>query len=555
MAEPGAREPGGARALLTAALATPGLRRLAAGRALSALGTWTFMITLSVYAYERGGASAVGLAAFARMVPAGLAAPFTGLLADLYPRRDVLVGLCAARAAVLVAIAAAAASAPLAVILVLAAVFTALETGHRPAQGALAPDLAASPRQLAAAGAVWNGLESAGFLLGSILGGALVAATSAATGFGVTAGAFAAAGVAVALIPRDPRPAHRDAPSGARIARNAAAAFPEVGRDRALRLTVGTLGLASLVEGAVDVLVVVSALQLLDMGTAGVGWLNAAWGVGGLLGGAVALGLLGRSRLAAGLALGATLAGGALALIAAFPHVAPAVVLLGVLGIGFALIEVAGHSLVQRLASDHLLARAMGVVETSFNLTTGIGSLLAPLVISLLGIRGALVAVGLALPAFALARRGALGRLEAGAPVAEREYGLLRGVPFCAPLPITTVENLVRELVPVEVRAGEAVVSEGEPGDRFYVIAEGHLRVTVRGVERRVEGPGESFGEIALLRDVPRSATVTALDDGLLFALERGPFLAGVTGNGRAARTAEHGAAARLHADEIEVPG
>jgi len=541
--------------LFAAALGTPGLRRLAAGRALSALGTWTFMVTLSVYAYGRGGASAVGLAAFTRMVPAGLAAPFTGLLADMYSRRDVLVALCAARAATLAAIAALAASAPLGIILLLAALFTALDTGHRPAQTALAPELASSPRQLAAAGAVWNGLENGGFLLGSILGGALVAATTATTGFVVTAAAFAAAGMALLLITRDPVPEHREAPSGSGVAREAVAGFPEVACDPALRLTVGTLSLASLAEGATDVLVVVSALELLHMGAAGVGWLNAAWGMGGLAGGAVALGLLGRGRLATGLALGAGLAGGALVLIAALPHVASALFLLAVLGVGYALIEVAGHSLVQRQASDHVLARAMGVVETSYNITTGVGSLLAPLLISALGVRGALLAVGAVLPAFALARRRALGRLEAGALVPEREYGLLRGVPFCAPLPITTVETLAHDLVPVRVPAGEAVVTEGEAGRRFYLIAEGRVRVTVGGVERRVEGPGECFGEIALLRDVPRTATVTALGDALLYALERDLFLTGVTGHSRAGRSAEAHAEAHLAADTVGTPG
>jgi MFS family permease len=526
-------------ALLAAALGTRGLRRLAAGWALASLGSWAFMIALSVYAYEQGGAGAVGLAALARMVPAGLAAPFTGLLGDRFSRRDVLVGLAAARAIVLVLVAVAAGTASLAVVLVLAALFTALQTGHRPAHNALAPLLASSPRQLAAATAVANAVENASFVVGSLVGGVLVGATSVSFGFAATAVAFGLATVVLAFIPRDPVPAHRETPTGAGVAREAVAGFPEVWRDHGLRLVVGTLTATTLVEGAVDVLVVVSALQLLDMGTDGVGWLNAAWGVGGVLGGAVALSMLGRGRLSSGLAAGAVLAGLPLLTVAALPRVPVALAVLVVLGIGYTLIEVAGHSLVQRLASDHLLGRAFGVVETSYHLSTGLGSILASGVIALLGVRGALAVFGGTLLLVAALRWSALARLEAGAAVPEREFALLRGVPFCAPLPIATVEVLARDLVPVSMEAGDDIVREGEPGDHFYVIAEGRVRISVRGDERRVEGPGDFFGEIALLRECPRTATVTALDDGLLMALEREHFLLHITGHARAGGAAD----------------
>ena len=539
--------------LVRAALGTPGLRRLVTGWALASLGSWAFMIALSVYAYRQGGAGAVGLAAAVRMIPAGLAAPFTGLLGDRFSRRDVLVGLSAARAVALALVAAAvAASAPLALALVLAAVFTALQTGHRPAQNALAPLLASSPRQLAAATAVANAVENASFVAGSLLGGVLVAATSVSVGFAATAVAFALAAVVLATIPRDAVPAHREIPTGASVAREALAGFPEVWAERGLRLVVGTLAVTTLVEGAADVLVVVSALQLLAMGTDGVGWLNAAWGVGGVLGGGVALSMLGRGRLSSGLAAGIVLAGLPLLAIAALPRVPVAVAVLAVLGVGYTLIEVAGHSLVQRLASDHLLARAFGVVETSYHLATGLGSILAAGVIALLGVRGALAVFGGALILLVAVRWSALGRLEAGAVVPEREFALLRGVPFCAPLPITTVEVLARDLVRVPMHAGEPVVREGEPGDQFYVIAEGRVLVSVRGEERRVEGPGDFFGEIALLRECPRTATVTALDDGLLMALEREHFLIHITGHARAGGAADAVVTERL--EQVSTP-
>ncbi len=164
--------------------------------------------------------------------------------------------------------------------------------------------------------------------------------------------------------------------------------------DKRLRLLVGVLSASTLVEGAADVLVVLVAIELLDLGGAGVGWLNSAWGLGGIAGGAAAITLLGRGRLAAGLAVGCLLVGVPLGVIAAVPEVVVAVVMLTVLGVGYSLIETAGLTLLQRQTSDEVLGRAFAVLESSYWLTTGIGAILAPVLVALLGLRGALVAVG-----------------------------------------------------------------------------------------------------------------------------------------------------------------
>jgi hypothetical protein len=281
------------------------------------------------------------------------------------------------------------------------------------------------------------------------------------------------------------------------------------------------------------VLVVVAALELLDMGAGGVGWLNAAWGVGGLAGGAVALAVLRRGRLTLALSGGCAMAGIALALIASWPRPSVALVLLVVLGVGYAWIEVAGLTLMQRLVSDEVLARVFGVVESTYVATTGLGSVLAPLVVMWLGIEGALIAVGAALPLLALATWTRLARFESSTEVPERQFALLRSLPLFAPLALATVENLASRLIPVSVAPGDELIRQGDHGDRFYVIAEGHVAVECDGEPRRVEGPGEFFGEIALLRDTPRTATVHAVEPGLLYALERETFVCGVTGNPR----------------------
>lgn len=223
-------------------------------------------------------------------------------------------------------------------------------------------------------------------------------------------------------------------------------------------------------------LVVVVALDALDTGEAGVGWLNAAWGVGGILGGAAAVALLGGGRLASGLGGGCVLAGAALAGIATWHAVAPALALLVALGVGYALIEVAGLTLTQRLASDDVLGRVFGVVESTYVVTTAVGSALAAAAVSLLGIDGALLAIAGVIAALALATGRPLARLEASVPIPEREFGLLRALDIFAPLPIATIETLAARIEPVHVDAGDVIVREGDPGDRCYLIAEGGSR-------------------------------------------------------------------------------
>ena len=517
------------------ALATSALRRVQAAWAAASVGSWAFFVAFSVYAYGVGGASAVGLAAAVRMVPAALAAPAMSLLGDRYSRRDVLVALSLVRALVLaVAAAVVALDGPAALVFALAAVFTAVGTGHKPAQAALLPGLADETGQLAASNALWSAIDSVGFLVGAAGGGLLVATGGVEFALAATCAAYLLAVLALAGIPADVRPSGATAPPVGRRAAEIAEGFRTVCATPGLRLVVGVLGVSTLIEGAVDVLVVVVALELLDLGAAGVGWLNSAWGLGGAIGGAAAVLFLARRGNSFGLVLGSVLIGVPLLMLSALPGALVAALGLVVLGLGYAVMEVAGLTLVQRLASDAVLARAFGVVESSYQLTTAVGSLLAPVLVLALGLRGALLVVGVVLPLVVLARWRALATLEANTPVPEREYRLLRGVGMLAPLPVARLEELARHLVPVHIAQGEPIIREGEVGDRFYVIGSGEVEVTERGRFRRTEFAGDCFGEIALLRDVPRTATVVARTDVELLALDREEFLAAVTGDRRA---------------------
>jgi hypothetical protein len=221
--------------------------------------------------------------------------------------------------------------------------------------------------------------------------------------------------------------------------------------------------------------------------------------------------------------------------------------LLILLGVGYALIEVAGLSLLQRLTSDDVLARAFAVVESSYWITTGLGAILAPAVVMLLGPRGALVAVGATLALAVLLRWRALLRFEGEAPVPEETFKVLRGVSVFAPLPIATVENVSRRIAKLHYHPGQVVITEGDEGDRFYVVAEGVLDVTCERGSFAPVASGDFFGEIALLRDVPRTATVTAREETLLYALDRDSFLCAVGAHRCAGTVARRRAESRLN--------
>jgi Cyclic nucleotide-binding domain len=289
----------------------------------------------------------------------------------------------------------------------------------------------------------------------------------------------------------------------------------------------------------------VVAIRLLDLGAAGVGVLNTSWGVGGIAGGAVAMMLLGRGRLMDGLAGGSVAVSMALAVVGLRPSLAIAVLSLSALGAGYAVVEVAGRTLMQRLAGDEVLARAFAVIESSYWLASGAGAIAVPGLVAVLGTRGALFAMSALVGVVAVSWR-ALAGVEAGIAVAPREFGLLRRLELFAAVPIATVETLALRAVPVALAPGDVVIREGEPGDCFYVVADGDLTIDRASSRCAGAGPGDFFGETALLRSCPRTASVTAKGPVLLLALGREDFLEAVTGHPRAEQAARRAIAGRL---------
>ncbi len=530
---------------LAAVFENPNLARLVLGWTGTMFATWAFAIALGVYAFSEGGPTAVGIAALVRILPGALASPFAGLLGDRYSRRLVLVASTAlSGAAIAAATVAAAAGTDAWVVYGLAGLFTIASTAYLPAESALLPIAARSPQELSAANVARSQGDNVGFLLASLASGGLLALATPQAAFAVAAlGALLVAGL-LATLPPDERPVYEDARGAGGVLEETAAGLRALAADRKLRIVGVVLGSLVFVEGAADVMSVVTVLDLLGVGQGNVGWINATWAIGALIAGAALAVLLDRGHLAAGLTFGCLIVGGGFALPGAWPVVFAAFASYLLMGFGYAFVEVAARTLLQRLGSDETLARVIGMLETSNLAARALGSIAAPILVALLGVRGALLALGALLPALALLRWGALRRFEIGAPVSERDFNLLRGNAIFTPLPVDSVEGLCRSVVEVEADRGAEIVTQGERGDTFYVIASGEVEVVENGAFKRNMGPGEGFGEIALLREVPRTATVRATRPTCLLALDRRSFIGAVTGHRRSHQSA-HAVASR----------
>ena len=178
----------------------------------------------------------------------------------------------------------------------------------------------------------------------------------------------------------------------------------------------------------------------------------------------------------------------------------------------------------------------------------GVGAIAAPLLIDWLGLEGALIATGAALVGLVLVCWPSVARIDAKAVAPEvEELRILASVPIFAPLPGMTLEHLAGRLVPLRLEPGTVIVREGDAGDRFYIVAEGVV-VEVSEYGRPISEleAGGYFGEIALIRDVARTATVTAKTPVVLYALDREDFLAAVTSHEPSAEAAEEVVSARL---------
>jgi CRP-like cAMP-binding protein len=537
------------RTVLGGVFRNPELRRIELAFAGFNAGEWGAWIAMLVYAYEQGGATTAGLVAAAQLVPAGLAAPFAAVLADRYaPARVLTLGYLAQALAMGATGAALLAHGPPLLAYALAAVGATCVTVTRPTQSALVPALARTPDELTATNVVSGWIEAVSVLVAPAGAGVLLAVASPGWVFAALAVVTLAAALLVAPL-RGPPPAAEPRPA----LEEALAGFRLLAKEPATRTLVALLGGQFVAIGALDVLYVVLAISVLDLGGSGAGYLNAAFGAGGVAGIAVTVALIGRRRLMPALVLGILAWGAAFALLGAWPTTIGALLLLAVAGAGRSLLDVAGRTILQRTAPGDVLSRVFGVLEGLSMAGLALGSLLTPALVSLFGARWAIVGIGALLPLAVLLAGRRLLEIDRRAPVPVVEIALLRSLPLFSPLGAPALEGLARGLAELRAPAGTAVVREGEPGDRFYVVADGELDVSSEGHELRRIGRGEGFGEIALLENVPRTATVTARTDSRLYALDKPSFLASVSSHPRAAGEANRLVRERLPAKQATI--
>ena len=523
----------------------PDLRRLQVAWSLAWVADWAYLVALGIFAYERGGAVAVGVAGVVRLGPAAIVALFASLLGDRYRRAPMLL---VNEIVWTVALAASAilffAHAPTALMFVLAAVTGACSTIIRPTLAALLPWLARTSEQLVAANAALTTIESLGTLVGPLLGGVLVAAANPGVVFGVSAGASAVGVIALARTRTEGEQVRqRDVRSG--LVHEAFAGFGVLTQDRDAALVVLLAGAQTLVRGALNVLIVVAALGTLHMGKSGVGVLTAAIGAGGLAGSLIAMNLVGR-RLAVPVGIGLILWGVPIAAIGAVPRPIAAVAFLAILGGGNALFDVAIYTVLQRLVPDEFLSRIFGVLFGLAMGAAGIGSILIPPLIHAVGIRPAMIVTGALLPLLTALTWRRLTAIDRRTPARTAEVRLLQDIPLFDSLSVAASEYLARNVSVISVPESTTLIVEGEAGDRFYLVAAGRFDVARHGRHLATEGPGGFFGEMALLRDIPRQATVTATEDSTVYAFERRDFVAAVTGHALSDHAAEELIEARL---------
>ena len=523
------------------------LLRVLAAYLLFILTEYAVWIAMLVFAYNRGGTAVAGLVAVAQLAPAAVVAPVAASLAD---RRSPVVMLAGGYLAQVAGMAGTAvaigAGAPLAAYAAAVFASTAVTT-TRPAQSALIPSLAATPDQLTAANVVAGWLEAAGAAAAGLLVGVLISLAGVGSVFAVCAGLGLAAALLVAGLRAPSLAAQADADADASTAGVAEGLRLAVRQPR-LRLMLALLTADAVVVGALDLLVVILALTVLGRPPSWAGYLEFAFGAGAVLAATVSALLVGR-RLGGPILAAALGLSGALAVVAFGPGLAGTVVLLAVAGAGHLLLEVATRTLLQRSVPPRLIGRIFGVLEGFTMAGLAIGALLVPALAHLGGSRLAVLGVAAVLPLAAVAGGRAVFRLDAGTAVPVVEIALLRSLPLFAELPAPAIEGLAAALRPVRLEAGAVLIRQGDPGDAYFAIAAGELDAEQDGHFLGRYGRGDGVGEIALLRAVPRTATVTAHTAATVYQLDRDLFLTAVLGHAPTRRQAEDIAAARLATD------
>ena len=532
---------------LRAVMAVPNLRWAVLAWGLSVIAETASLVALLVVAYEVGGPELVAGFSVLRAVPALVVAPVIIGWSDRGRREAWLATVLATRGGLL-ALAAVllVAGAPVAGLLA-GGLASVLFSTHRPMNAALLPHLATTPGQLTAANAASSFAESAGTLVGPLLAGVLLVVGPAPLALALAAVVVGAAAVGVRRIRDVSTPGD---PAGAMTLASAIREFG--GGLRALLREpplVALVFVQTFARGVLLIAVVVLAVDTFDQGDPGVGWLTAMLGVGGLMGSAAAATLVTSTRISRAVAVGVALWG--LPMVAIGTLTMPVVGYVGlvVIGIGNAVLDVGAFTLVSRVIPPTMLGRAFAAFEVILVLGVTTGSLVAGLAVPAFGVAPSLWLTGAVLVALAAGCIPWARRLDAGLIPGDNVAALRRCRELDA-LPLAAVDHLAAVGIERTFADGEDVMVQGADGDEFHVVMSGRARVIRDATVVAELGPGSGFGEIALLRHVPRTATVSAVGELTTFVISRLDFTVFVAGHPSAAAAVAHVARERVLADE-----
>lgn len=544
-------------ASLTAAMRNTNIRRVELAWGVAIAAEWAHFVALGVFAYDHGGASFVGLAGLVRLLPAGLVAPFASSLGDRFRRDRLLLALLVLEAGALFGSGLAAAMSARVAVVLFAAVVGITSTVVRPIVQSILPSLARTSTELVASNGATSIFEGLGVLIGPLVAGiAILVVGSGGIFIGAGAALLVAVGILIEVrVPRqsdlEDRAGQQPGHSKTSAVRSTVAGLGLVVGDRRLRLLVGLACVPSFVRGCLNVLLVVAAFGFLHAGSSGVGYLNAGLGIGGLLG-AFAATTLSTKRLALAFGLALVFWGAPIALMSTLSTLGLAIVCLVVVGAANSVEDVALITLLQRNTPDEMLSAVLGVLWGAAMTAVALGSIVAPAIVTAVGIRPALVMIGLILPLVVLLSGRRLLRIDATHQPVEA-LDLIDAVPMFAPLSLAIKERMATLLTPIALSSGQTIIRAGEPGDRVYIIKAGRLVIERRGEQIATAVPGDCVGEIALLESVPRTASVRAEVDSTLYALGRHAFLASIMGSS-AAKAAASRLTAERRADEPPEP-
>ncbi|HEX2756803.1 MAG TPA: MFS transporter [Candidatus Limnocylindrales bacterium] len=515
------------------------LMRLLIGEFISGIGDWLYIVAIFVVIYrESGDAALVGAFGAIRLLPYVILSVPAGIVADRFDRRIVLLVSDLYRGSLMVVMAVLVAMhGPTLLIAALAILAASGSAFFYPAMGAYLPALARDERQLGPANSAWASIQNFSFIVGPAIAGIVLALGSVLIAFILNAVSFifiavilwslppSRAGQAVATTTDDETTA--EAPATTRAPAEAPLQIRPLAGLTIVQLMAGFLG------GGLQVITVILAIDVLKAGEEANGYLNAAIGIGGLIGGIGAGALVLRRRLGAPLLAGALVTGVGTIALGAATTLPVALVAIGVLAAGALIIDVVGTTVFQRLVPDELRGRGVGVLMAVSTLTGAAGAYLLPVMLTTIGPFESLGAAGVATIAFTVIGLAMIGTAADRAPTPyEATIARVITLPLFTGIPASRLEAALRRVIEVPVTAGEPVVRQGAPADRFYIIESGAFRVTQAGpaggepVVLRQLGPDDVFGELGLLNRTPRTATVTATTDGLLLALDRDDFLA-----------------------------